>query len=203
MRVRGHGKCSFAVGAPRRALGNLLRSQPQHSVTPTSPGMPPGKSRIWALSRYPRGRICFSQKPYSSWGRPVRDFSQPASAWLMARPRSVQSSLGKRRTRTSVWPFASARWMIAAARSHAPHRRHPRVLTILRAASSSPPPRRRRGGRIWQLSRPPPAPAPSAGPWWSAARLLVIIARSIHLRMRRDAVAARAIQLSEQTTTRR
>src|ERR1700721_2501016 len=34
----------------------------------------------------------------------------------MARPRSVQSALGKRETNTSVRPLLAARWMIAAAR---------------------------------------------------------------------------------------
>src|ERR1700733_14040189 len=34
----------------------------------------------------------------------------------MARPRSVQSALGKRKTKTSVRPLLAARWMIAAAR---------------------------------------------------------------------------------------
>ena len=66
---------------------------------------------------YPRDRRCRSQNWYISLGKPVSVFSQPGpKPLLMARPRSVHSALGKRRTSTSVSPFFTAWLMMAAAR---------------------------------------------------------------------------------------
>ena len=45
-------------------------------------------------------------------GTPLSVFSQPGSAWLMARPLSVHRWCGKRKTCTAIRPFSTARLMM-------------------------------------------------------------------------------------------
>src|SRR5215467_9749947 len=104
-----------AVGFPRRLPWRRPRSTPaqRHADVARHSAREIDDLNLELVAA---GAQVFSQKSYSSFGSPVSVFSQPGSAWLIARPRSVHRVLGNLPTNTSVCPLFTARWMIAAAR---------------------------------------------------------------------------------------